>query len=177
MKRILSLTLAVILLLSMAACAPATPDGTEPETTATPTIATKPTQKPTEPTPEPTEPTPETTEPTPEPTEPTPEPTQAPTEPEKETESDLVDGMRPEFKEAMDSYEAFYDEYCEFMKAYSENPYDLTLLGQYAEIVEKATEAEEAFEEWDSDDLNSTELQYYMEVTARIAQKLAEISG
>ena len=163
MKRILSLTLAVILLLSMAACAPATPDGTEPETTATPTIATKPTQKPTEPTPEPTEPTPE--------------PTQAPTEPEKETESDLVDGMRPEFKEAMDSYEAFYDEYCEFMKAYSENPYDLTLLGQYAEIVEKATEAEEAFEEWDSDDLNSTELQYYMEVTARIAQKLAEISG
>lgn len=163
MKRILSLTLAVILLLSMAACAPATPDGTEPETTATPTIATKPTQKPTEPTPEPTEPTPE--------------PTQAPTEPEKETESDLVDGMRPEFKEAMDSYEAFYDEYCEFMKAYSENPYDLTLLGQYAEIVEKATEVEEAFEEWDSDDLNSTELQYYMEVTARIAQKLAEISG
>lgn len=163
MKRILSLTLAVILLLSMAACTPATPDGTEPETTATPTIATKPTQKPTEPTPEPTEPTPE--------------PTQAPTEPEKETESDLVDGMRPEFKEAMDSYEAFYDEYCEFMKAYSENPYDLTLLGQYAEIVEKATEAEEAFEEWDNDDLNDAELKYYLEVSSRISQKLLDVAS
>lgn len=33
---------------------------------------------------------------------------------------ELVDGMRPEFKEAMASYEAFYDEYCNIMKKYAE---------------------------------------------------------
>ena len=38
---------------------------------------------------------------------------------------ELVDGMRPEFKEAMDSYEAFYDEYCDFIKKYNDNPSEL----------------------------------------------------
>ncbi len=33
-----------------------------------------------------------------------------------ENNSDLVDGMRPEFKEAMDSYAAFYEEYCAVLK-------------------------------------------------------------
>lgn len=47
---------------------------------------------------------------------------------ESDTEEELVDGLRPEFKEAMDSYEAFYDEYCAFMKKYMKNPTDLKLL-------------------------------------------------
>lgn len=34
----------------------------------------------------------------------------------EDSSTDLVNGMRPEFKEAMDSYEAFYDEYCAFKK-------------------------------------------------------------
>ncbi len=34
------------------------------------------------------------------------------------TSDELVDGMRPEFKAAMDSYEEFYDDYCELMKKY-----------------------------------------------------------
>lgn len=45
----------------------------------------------------------------------------------------LVDGMRPEFKEAMDAYEAFFDDYCDFMKKFNESPDDLSLLGEYTE--------------------------------------------
>ncbi len=39
---------------------------------------------------------------------------------ENKNETNLVNGMRPKFKEAMDSYEAFYDEYCTFMKKYND---------------------------------------------------------
>ena len=35
---------------------------------------------------------------------------------DENSDADLVDGMRPEFKEAMDSYEEFYEEYCEVSK-------------------------------------------------------------
>lgn len=87
------------------------------------------------------------------------------------------DGIRPEFKDAMDSYEAFYTEYCEFLKSYSENPTDLTLLTQYADMVAKAEEMDEAFEAWDEDDLSSEELKYYLEVNNRVMQMLVDAAG
>lgn len=107
---------------------------------------------------------------------PTPEasPTPTPTaqEPAAETAAELVDGMRPEFKEAMDSYESFYDEYCDFMEKYSENPADLELLAQYSDMLSQLAEMDEKFEAWDSEELNAAELKYYLEVSARITQKL-----
>lgn len=57
--------------------------------------------------------------------------------------------MRPEFKEAMDSYEAFYEEYCDFMKAYNENSSDVKLIAKYAKMLKKAQDADEKFEEWE----------------------------
>lgn len=97
---------------------------------------------------------------------------------EKNTPSkDLVDGMRPEFKEAMDSYEAFYDEYCNFMKKYNENPSDMELLAEYTDMIAKSAEATKKFEAWEDDDgMNNTELKYYLEVNNRIMQKLLEVS-
>lgn len=92
-----------------------------------------------------------------------------------ETE-ELIDGMHPEFKEAMDSYEEFYDEYCEFMKEYSENPTDVTLLAKYSEMVSKLAEMDEKFEAWNEDKMNDVELKYYIEVSERITQKLLEIA-
>lgn len=91
-----------------------------------------------------------------------------------DNESELVDGLRPEFKEAMDSYEAFYEEYFEFMKQYADNPTDITLMKKYTDFVSQMVEADEKFEAWDGD-MNDDELKYYMEVQARIYQKLSEI--
>ena len=89
---------------------------------------------------------------------------------------ELVDGMRPEFKEAMDSYEAFYDEYCDIMKKYTENPSDMELLTSYADMLTKATEMSEKFEAWEENALNDTELKYYLDVNNRVTKKLLDVS-
>lgn len=97
-------------------------------------------------------------------------------ESEDNDNQELVDGMRPEFKEAMDSYEAFYDEYCNFMKKYAENPTDLELLTEYTDMVSKLAEMDKKFEAWDEDEMNNTELKYYLEVNTRVTQKLLEVA-
>ena len=99
------------------------------------------------------------------------EPTQS------ENTGDVTGGIRPEFKEAMDSYEAFYTEYCEFMKEYSENPTDLTLLAKYADMLVKAEEMNEAFEAWDEDELSNEELKYYLDVNNRVMKMLVDVAG
>lgn len=88
----------------------------------------------------------------------------------------LVDGMRPEFKEAMDSYEAFYDEYCNMIKKYNENPSDMKLLADYTAMLTKAAEMTEKFNAWENSDMNSAESKYYLDVNNRVTQKLLEVA-
>ena len=108
-----------------------------------------------------------------------PEETTAPEKPTvpEDTSPELINGMRPEFKEAMDSYEAFYDEYCEFMTEYNENPTNLTFLARYGELLIKQEKMNKAFEAWDEDEMNNAELKYYLEVNNRVLQKLADVAG
>ncbi len=104
------------------------------------------------------------------------------TTPDTETEvpeedkpaENLVDGMRPEFKEALDSYEDFFDEYCDFMKKFNESPNDLSLLGEYTEYLTQYSETMEKMGELDDGEMNDAELKYYLEVTTRINQKLID---
>lgn len=97
---------------------------------------------------------------------------------ENKSDSEKLTGeIRSEFKEAMDSYEAFYDEYCDFMKKYSENPTDLSLLAKYAEMAKKLSDMDEKFKAWENEDLNSEELKYYIEVNGRISEKILEIAS
>lgn len=167
MKRACTLTLIAALVLSLAACGTTKPTQTEAEPVVTTAVIQAP---------EPTS-TPETTIPAPttipETEEPTTVHTEAATEAATEPVQELVDGMRPEFKEAMDAYEAFYDEYLAFMEKYSANPTDFNLLIQYASMLTKVAEMDEAFQKWDQEDLNSAELKYYLEVNNRVMQKLA----
>lgn len=88
-----------------------------------------------------------------------------------------AEGIRPEFKAAMDDYEAFYDEYCIFMKKYKDNPTDFALLGQYTTMMSKALDMSKSFEAWEQDDMTTEELKYYLEVSARVAQKLVDVSN
>lgn len=86
-------------------------------------------------------------------------------------------GINPDFKQAMDAYEAFYDEYCAFMVKYQKNPTDMTLLLEYSNLMTKAVEMDEAFAKWESEDLNSEELKYYLEVNNRVMQKMVDVMG
>lgn len=92
------------------------------------------------------------------------------------TDNKTSDGLRPEFKEAMDSYEAFYDEYCALIAKYKANPTDMKLLADYSSMILKLSEMQEAFEAWEGEDLSKEELVYYLEVSNRITQKLIEVS-
>ena len=86
-------------------------------------------------------------------------------------------GIRKEFKEAMDSYEKFINEYISFMKKYSESDgTDLELISDYAEYMKKYSTMESKFEKWKDDDLNDEEMAYYIDVQARVSKKILEIS-
>lgn len=93
---------------------------------------------------------------------------------EEKTVESLVEGIRPEFKEAIDSYEKFFDKYCSFMKKYKESPDDLSLLADYTQYLTQYSETMEKMDALDDGDLNDAETKYYIEVTARINQKLIE---
>ena len=76
-------------------------------------------------------------------------------------------GIRSEFKDALDSYEAFIDEYIEFMKEYAESDNPLSMLEEYSEMLIQYTETMQAL-----DDLGNEEMSEA--VMTRINQKLLE---
>ncbi len=89
-----------------------------------------------------------------------------------------VDGMRPEFKKAMDSYEEFMTEYCEFMKKYGESDgTDLGLVADYADYMSKYAEWVKDFEGWDDGEMNTEEAAYYLDIQNRISKKLIEVAN
>lgn len=105
-----------------------------------------------------------------------PEETQAPETNAPETPAQADSGIiRPEIKEAIDSYEAFIDEYCEFMKNY--NASDFTMLAKYAEFLSKEVEMTKQFNDIENEDLNDAETAYFLEVDARCIQKLNEAAA
>lgn len=95
----------------------------------------------------------------------------------KPNDTDLVDGMRKDFKDAMDSYEAFMDEYVAFMKKHSDNPSDVGLLADYTKYMSKYADMVEKIDKWESEDLNDAELAYYIDVQARVSKKLLDVAG
>lgn len=85
-------------------------------------------------------------------------------------------GVSPEFKATMDEYETFFDEYVEFMKAYEADPSSADLIAQYADIMTQYAEAMQAMSEIDPDSLSPADAAYYIEVSARIAERTAEVA-
>ena len=92
-------------------------------------------------------------------------------------ENDNLEGIRPEFKEAMDSYEAFFDEYIAFMERYADADTTemLDLLSDYTKYMTEYAEAKESLSELEEQEMSVDEALYYMEVTTRITEKLWEI--
>lgn len=84
--------------------------------------------------------------------------------------------VSPEFKEAMDSYEAFFDEYVEYMKAYQNDPTNTELLMGLSDMMSREAEMLEKFDEWENEEMTAAESAYYLKVQARITEKLAEVA-
>lgn len=107
--------------------------------------------------------------PTPEPVENTETPVEQTDTPEESTDST---GIRPEVKEAIDTYETFMNSYCDFMTKYSESDDVVSMMADYADYMQKYTDATQKFDDLKGD-LNDEELKYYVEVQTRVSQKLA----
>lgn len=99
-------------------------------------------------------------------------------EPESTADDNNIDEvlLRPEFKEAMDSYEAFFDEYVEVMKAYQEEPTNTELMMRMSDLMAQEADMLAKFDAWENDDsMTTAETAYYLEVHSRIYAKLAEV--
>lgn len=91
--------------------------------------------------------------------------------------SSSATGLRAEFKNAMDSYEAAMDEYIAFMTKYNAskgtNP---ELISAYGEYMKKYIDATDAYKKWDGKEMNKEEAKYYVDVQTRVTQKLMNAS-
>ena len=97
----------------------------------------------------------------------------------KKEESQINDNLAEvsaDFKATMESYEAFFDEYAEFMKKYSETDDVTVLLAEYTEYVSKLADYTQKLDEIDEDSLSDADLAYYLEVQNRINKKLLEVA-
>lgn len=91
-------------------------------------------------------------------------------------DSDMVDGMHRDFKEAMDSYEEFFDEYVAFMKKYENSDNPMSMFSDYTKFMSQYSETMQKLDEWKSKDLNTKETAYLLDVTNRINKKLLEVA-
>ena len=104
--------------------------------------------------------------------EPEPEPTPELT-PEPEPEKEKTNSIRPEIKEAIDSYEAFIDEYIAFMKKYSESDNVVSMLVDYMSFMSKLEDYSNRMDALEKE-LNDAELIYFYEVINRCNLKMLE---
>ncbi len=93
----------------------------------------------------------------------------------KEEEKSEANGVDSELKEFLDSYEAFIDEYCDFMETYDSS--DALMLIKYTEMMSKYADFAAKAEEYDSDDkMSSEDRNYYIEVLTRVNNKLEKVA-
>ena len=82
--------------------------------------------------------------------------------------------VSPEFKATMDSYEAFFDEFIDFLKVMSDDSDDIGTLLRYASMMMQYADTLEKLEAIDESMLSPADDAYYIEVMARIELKLLE---
>ena len=78
--------------------------------------------------------------------------------------------IRPEIKEAIDSYEEYVDSYCAFMESYDAS--DASQLAAYLALLQDEIEMTERFDAMEDEELTDAELDYYAAVGLRCSQKI-----
>lgn len=95
---------------------------------------------------------------------------------EEENEAKTEDGVDPNLKAFLDSYEEFVDEYVVFMKKYMADPGNaISMLSEYTRMMEKYGDFAEKVDKYDSNSMSTADAKYYLEVTNRCTQKMLDI--
>lgn len=93
-----------------------------------------------------------------------------------DTDTKVEEEIDEEFRSWVDSYEAFINDYVEFMKQYNESDgSDLSLIGQYATMMQDYSTFIAEAEEVNKDDVAAADYSYYVDASERVAEKLKEI--
>lgn len=82
--------------------------------------------------------------------------------------------LRPKVKDALDAYEAYMNEYCDFMKNYNAAADKSAWMTGYFAILEKYSIAMDKLSELDEIELTDAETAYYLEVTTRVLARMSE---
>ena len=85
---------------------------------------------------------------------------------------DDASGVTPELKEFLDSYEAFMNEYCDFMETYDAS--DLGALVTYMDLLGKYSDFADKADDYDTSEMSDADLKYYLDVTTRIEKRLID---
>ena len=95
---------------------------------------------------------------------------------EEQPQEEVVDqnGIRPEFQKSMEAYEAFFDEYVEFMNAFKQDSTNLSMITKYAEFLAKYEKAMSEMEKIDETKLTDAEDKLFLETQLRINNKLTQ---
>lgn len=89
--------------------------------------------------------------------------------------SDSSSSVSSDFKKTMDDYEAFMNDYVDFMKEYENSDDVASMLEDYGTMMDKYAKFEEKIDAIDEDELSSADYAYYVKVTGRVTEKLAEL--
>ena len=95
----------------------------------------------------------------------------------KSSSSSSDDSVDSDLKAWLDGYEDFMEEYVDFMKEYedADDSDALDMLTDYYDLLDEYAQWVEELDEWDEDDMSEADLAYYLEVTARVTELLADI--
>jgi len=81
-------------------------------------------------------------------------------------------GVSPDVREMLDSYEAFVDEYIEFMQKYKNSDNVTAMMSDYLSYMQRYSDFVAKVNAMDSNSMSSADAAYYIEVTSRVSQKL-----
>ncbi|GEM_PF-4249872 len=100
-------------------------------------------------------------------------PTSSPITTSEEHTEPIKDSVREEVKEFLESYEAFYDEYIEFMdKYYTTDNASLTMLADYSKMLIKYEDFNKKYDELDDGTFTEAEEKLYIDTQLRVNNKL-----
>lgn len=94
-------------------------------------------------------------------------------EPDTSTEVETVETV--EWKQFLQEYEAWVDDYISIVKKYEENPTDMTILTDYMEMLSNLTQWTQKADNIQESILDTNEALEYSKEMLRIAGKLAEV--
>lgn len=84
-------------------------------------------------------------------------------------------GVTPAVKAALDEYEGFMNDYCDFMRRYMESGYSASMLSDYSRFMNRYAEMTKKFNAIDKTTFTAADSAYYAEVAARTTKRLSEL--